>query len=100
MAGKDSKADQRGAIVEKRAVAMMMMMQNLHSSEVVDEMEKARQELQKWMQERVRNVEDIKKKHQNATAKYTGTLSSSHSDTKSLLTSSLFQERLLPFSNR
>jgi hypothetical protein len=75
---------------------MMMMMQNLHSSEVVDEMEKARQELQKWMQERVRNVEDIKKKHQNATAKYTGIPCSSHSDTKSLLTSSLFRRGCFP----
>jgi hypothetical protein len=45
------------------------MMHGMHNSELVDEMEKASQELQKWIQERVRNVEDIKKKHQTVSAK-------------------------------
>jgi hypothetical protein len=49
------------------------MMHGMHNSELVDEMEKASQELQKWIQERARAVDDVKKNYQIVSAKCLGT---------------------------
>jgi len=52
------------------------MQPSFHNSELLDEMEKARQEFQKWILEQGRNCEEIKKKHQMISANSLGEISS------------------------